>query len=153
MYSTSFNPPLRYVVVCIANATEIIMVDAVVDTGARYTCFRANTINPMLLEKDFIHLPHRDFGGFVDGKNKTQQMRFYQYHLKQFTIGNIDMGVQDIWITFDTRISDNVLGMDILQSIDFLQYRNTGRIIFFQNKAELVKYVTNDTKYEAYREA
>ncbi|MBR1876516.1 MAG: hypothetical protein IJ805_05375, partial [Lachnospiraceae bacterium] len=28
-------------------------------------------------------------------------IRFYKYSAKQFTVGNIDMGLRDIWITFD----------------------------------------------------
>ena len=139
MFSTSFQGSLRYIVVCIANSRIVKLIDTIVDTGAVYTCYMAHTIDPELTEEDFKGNNYKDFGGFVDGKNRM--VRFYQYHLKQFTIGNIDMGEQDIWITFDKRISDNVLGMDILQAVDFLQFRNTGRICFFSNEKELVEYV------------
>ena len=44
---------------------------------------------------------------------KGESVKFYRYRLKQFTIGNIDMGPQDIWITFNERVTDIVLGMDI----------------------------------------
>ena len=44
-------------------------------------------------------------------------VRFYKYHLRQFTIGNINMKEQDIWITFDERITNIILGMDILKQI------------------------------------
>lgn len=37
---------------------------------------------------------------------------FYRCSLKQFTIGNINIGEQDIWITFGKRVTDTVLGMD-----------------------------------------
>lgn len=50
-------------------------------------------------------------GGFVKGF----PVKFYKSNLQQFTIGNIDMGEQDLWITFDMRVTDTVLGMDILQ--------------------------------------
>ncbi len=141
MFSTSFQDSLRYIVVCITNSRVISLVDTIVDTGAIYTCYMAHSIDIELTEADLQENEHRDFGGFVDGKNRM--VRFYQYHLKQFTIGNIDMGAQDIWVTFDKRISDNVLGMDILQAVDFLQFRNTGKISFFQNEAELSDYVAN----------
>lgn len=49
----------------------------------------------------------------VDGVS----VRFYKHHLQQFTIGNIDMGEQDIWITFDKRVTDIILGMDILKQV------------------------------------
>lgn len=38
---------------------------------------------------------------------------FYRCSLKQFTIGNINIGEQDIWITFGKRVAETVLGMDI----------------------------------------
>lgn len=44
-------------------------------------------------------------------------MKFYKLPLWQFTIGNIDMGEQDIWITFDEKITDIILGMNILGQI------------------------------------
>lgn len=40
-----------------------------------------------------------------------------EVQLGQFTIGNIDMSQQNIWITFDERITDIILGMDILKQI------------------------------------
>lgn len=141
MFSTSFHDSLRYIVVCLTIHHTIKAVETIIDTGAIYTCYMAHSIDPEMTESDVSDHIHKDFGGFVDGKNRV--VRFYQYPLKQFTIGNIDMGAQNVWITFDKRISDNVLGMDILQSIDFLQFRDTGRISFFQNKAELAEYVAN----------
>lgn len=64
MFSTSFKSPLRYVVVCIANFGEVTLCDAVIDTGARYTCFQANLINPRLQEKDLLQNDCRNLGGF-----------------------------------------------------------------------------------------
>ena len=52
-------------------------------------------------------------GGFVKGL----PVIFYKCSLKQFTIGNLDMGKQVIWITFDQRVTDTVLGMDILKQV------------------------------------
>ena len=49
-----------------------------------------------------------------------------------------------VWITFDERISDNVLGMDILNKLAILQYDNTNEMLLFADKAELQKYVINE---------
>ena len=68
-------------------------------------------------------------------------MKFYEYTVKQFTIGTIDIGERAIWITFDSRISDNVLGMDILKSVAYLQYENSNELIFFKDRQELKAYV------------
>lgn len=45
---------------------------------------------------------------------KGEYLKFYRLSLQQFTIGNIN---QDIWITFDERITDIILGMDILKQV------------------------------------
>lgn len=52
-------------------------------------------------------------GGFVEG----EYLKFYKLPLKQFTIGDINMGEQDIWVTFDEKITDIILGMDILKQV------------------------------------
>lgn len=61
-------------------------------------------------------------------------MKFYKYPLKQFAIGNIDMGRRDIWLTFDERITDIILGMDILKQMMILNSYN--RRIYFRKDAE-----------------
>ena len=99
MYSTSFHSSFRYVVVCLAVHRAVKAVETIVDTGAVYTCYMAHSIDPDLAESDLQENTHKDFGGFVDGNSRV--VRFYQYQLKQFTIGNIDMGPQSIWVTFD----------------------------------------------------
>ena len=48
----------------------------------------------------------------------------------QFTIGNIDLGKQNLWITFDQRVTDTVLGMDILQQIIFIANPYNKKIYF-----------------------
>lgn len=40
------------------------------------------------------------------------------------------MGEQDIWITFDERVTDTVLGMDILQQVIFTANLYNKRIYF-----------------------
>ena len=39
------------------------------------------------------------------------------YHVNQFAIGTVDLGERDIWITFDDRVSDDLLGMDNLSDV------------------------------------
>ena len=65
-------------------------------------------------------------GGFVKGL----PVKFYKYSLNQFTIGNIDLGEQSLWITFDEMITDTVLGMDILQQIIFTANPYNKKIYF-----------------------
>ncbi len=67
---------------------------------------------------------------FISGFVKGSVVTFYRIHLRQFTIGNIDMGEQDIWITFDDRVTDAVLGMDILKQVMMITNPYDQRIYF-----------------------
>lgn len=141
MYSTRFDDELRYIVTCITNQSVVRMIETIVDTGAKYTCYRASFIDDHLTESDVSESPYVDIGGFVDGDKRKNAVRFYRFPVKQFTIGNIDLGGRDIWITFDERVKDNVLGMDILQSICFLQYSDSKELVFFTDRDEMKGYV------------
>ena len=127
MYSTKLNPDMqRYVAKCIVNNKGPKFVDFVVDTGAKYTCASYMSINPKLLEEDFQDAESKTIGGIVTG----QIMTIYHYHINQFTIGTVDLGERDIWITFDKRVSDDVLGMDILSDVFIFQNPEIRTLIF-----------------------
>jgi len=85
----------------------------IVDTGVRFTCCHYTSIDMNLCESKLAGNRIKFIGGFVKGT----PVKFLKCRLKQFTIGNIDMGEQDIWITFDERVTDVVLGMDILKQV------------------------------------
>jgi len=102
------------------------VVDFVVDTGAMFTCCNYTSLKTDICEVDFANREIKFLGGFVKGS----PVKFYKCRLRQFTIGNIDMGEQDIWITFDERVTDTVLGMDILQQVIFTANSYNKRIYF-----------------------
>ena len=141
MFSTNLTKN-SYVVVCIANGAVVKLVDTIVDTGAARTCYRARNIDRKLTETDVADNPHIDICGFVDKTSPENAVRFYKYPVKQFTIGTIDLGKQDIWITFDKRISDNLLGLDILQKVTFLQIANSHSLSFFDDMDDFNKFVS-----------
>ena len=80
-------------------------------------------------EKDLRGNEIKFLGGFVKGS----PVKFYKCSLKQFTIGNIDMGEQALWITFDKRVTDTVLGMDNLQQVIFTANPYNKKICFCQD--------------------
>ena len=114
MYSTRLRDD-RYYVHCVTVLNRPKVMQFLFDTGAKYTCCSFRALDDDLKEEDFSDALTKDLGGFVAGS----AMRFYQCQLKQFSIGTIDLGRQSIWITFDKRISDSVLGMDIIKDIAF----------------------------------
>lgn len=136
MYSTKLDEN-RYHATCLAVLDKVSMLELCIDTGAKYTCCSYNDINNDLQEQDFENCDFKYFGGFVEGVF----MKFYKYPVNQFTIGNIDIKQQNIWITFDNRVNDAVLGMDILKQITFLSMGNLGNLIFFKEIKELQEYV------------
>lgn len=66
-------------------------------------------------------------------------IKFYKYQLKQFTIGNIDMGEQVKWITFDKRVTDIILGMDILRNIILITNPYDKKIYFCKDKEDYIE--------------
>ena len=116
-----------------------------VDTGAVITCCEHKYIDTALNEKDLVHCEPKIIGGLVNGST----VKFYRYPLKRFTVGTIDLGKQDIWITFDARVTDIVLGMDILRQIVLIINPYNQKIYFckdardyeqsFQLMVEMVK--------------
>lgn len=113
VYSTSIEKN-RFSVKCLTVSTKnFSLQNFLVDTGAVITCCQYRFLDKNMQEKDVLEYETRIIGGLVSGSN----VKFYRYPLRQFTVGNIDMGKQDIWITFDKRVTDVILGMDILRQI------------------------------------
>lgn len=135
MYSTKLRNN-RYNIMCLAVFNNISKLVMCVDTGAMYTCCSYNDIDENLCESDFGDSDCKYLGGFVEGT----AMKFYRYKLKQFTVGNIDLGSQDIWITFDDRVSDSVVGVDILSKVTFLHIKDSSKLLFFSSVEELYNF-------------
>lgn len=46
------------------------------------------------------------------------------------------MGEQDIWVTFDDRVTDTVLGMDVLQQVIFIANPYNKKIYFCKDRED-----------------
>lgn len=128
MYSTSLKDE-RFIIDSITVLNKMRIIQFVVDTGAMFTCCNYTSFDLGLQEEELINNEKKLLGGFVKGA----PVQFYRCRLKQFTIGNIDMGEQDIWITFDGRVTDTVLGMDILKQVIFTVNPYNKKIYFCAN--------------------
>lgn len=114
-------------------------VQFLIDTGTCWTTCHYSSINKFWQESDFSGAVYTYFGGYSG--NKDFGAKHYKYHLKKFQIGDIDLGERDIWVTFDENVNENLLGLDILQDIIFLQIAKTGRFVFFKSMKELQDYI------------
>lgn len=115
MYSTKLKDE-RFSVDCIALLGRVRIVQFVVDTGAMFTCCNYKSFDKSMQKTDLKGCEVKNLGGFIEGVG----VKFYKVSLSQFTIGNIDLNKQDIWVTFDKRVREAVLGMDILQKVIFM---------------------------------
>jgi len=144
VYSTRLKDE-RFSVECIVYTEKVRIIQYVVDTGAKYTCCNYKEFDKHMKEEEFIECDTKLFGGFIEGSG----VKFYKYHVMQFTIGNIDMGEQDIWITFDKRVKETILGMDILKQITFLANADNKQICFYKDYIECKKMIIVDCGSEA----
>lgn len=127
MYSTNMKNN-RYLAECLlVSRTKYVTFERfVIDTGAKFTCCNYKIVDKALEEKQLSNCEKKLIDGFVKG----EYLKFDKFYLHQFTIGNIDMGGQYIWITFDERITDIILGMDILKQVILTTNPYNQRIYF-----------------------
>lgn len=133
MYSTKLKDE-RFIVDSIAILEKARIIQFVVDTGAKFTCCNYASFDENLCEGELAGNEIKFLGGFIKGK----PVKFYKCSLKQFTIGNIDMDRQDIWITFDERVTDTVLGMDILKQVTFTADSHGQMIHFYKDRNDYI---------------
>ncbi len=133
VYSTSIKNNRSFVECLLVSREKYISFEKfVVDTGARYTCCGHTVVDKALEESHFGSSEMKLIGGIVKG----EYLKFYKYHLRQFTIGSIDLGMQDIWITFDERITDIILGMDILKQLILILNPYNQKVYFCKDSRE-----------------
>lgn len=131
MYSTSIKDN-RYLVRCLTVDKDIKANFFIIDTGACLTCCNYSFIDNNMREEYLDNCKTKLIGGLIKG----EYVKFYKYRLKQFTIGNINMSEQYIWITFDDRVTDIILGVDILQQVILITNPYNRRMYFCKNAAD-----------------
>ncbi len=134
MYSTSIRDN-KCLVECITVLERVRTIKFIIDTGAMFTCCNYKFLDAHMKEEALKRNETKILGGFVKGL----LVIFYKCNLKQFTIGNIDMGKQDIWITFDKRVTDTVLGMDILKQVMMITNPYNQKIYFCKDAEDYNK--------------
>lgn len=95
-----------------------------------FICCNYKSFDKRLQEKDLKGCEEKCLGGFIEGVG----VKFYKVSLSQFTIGNINLKKQDIWVIFDKRVRETVLGMDILQQVIFTANPYNINIYFCKDK-------------------
>ena len=109
------------------------------DTGAIYTVIRAKNLGRNLKESDFQHFETKTLSGVVSGG----YFNVYKLSVTQFNIGGINLGQQDIWVSFND-LSDDVLGLDLLGTIAFMYNNMDNRLTIFNNYYELKNFILQE---------
>ena len=99
----------------------------------------ALSIDPNLTEEDFKGCEKTTLKGLIDDNELA--VTAYKYMVTDFYFGNIHIGAVNIKIVFDDRITDNVVGMDVISRITRLGIANTDKIYFFKDRSELADHI------------
>lgn len=108
-----------------------------VDTGACYTSCTSESIDVNLRESDFAgKLKPVMFGGYGTIAGTVH----YEYKVNNFLVGNIDLGEQVVYVTFDKKIDTNLLGIDLLQKLTLFQLKDSERLLIADNVVGVVDF-------------
>jgi len=123
--------------------SSIDIVQSVVDTGAILTCYTAGSLRNLKDINSIKMHKCRNIRGF--GGEEVNSVKIYNYNVSNFILGSLNIGEQSIWLTFDERVEDNVLGMDILSQVSFLQRQKDNVMLFCKDDNELFEHAFGKT--------
>lgn len=109
----------------------------VYDTGCQKTIFVAKDLGISL--SDVGPTTARPIHGLF----KDRSCNVYEYYLRDFAIGNVFLGPQNVCVIFDEYTTDNLIGYDILKQINRASIANSNQEILFKTEAELRAYFGN----------
>jgi len=121
---------------------RIKFISAIYDTGAKYSCFCASNVYSAIKENNMLNKETKIISGFVGG----EAAKFYRIPVDRLAVGNIDLGQQHIWITFDENVTTNVIGYDIISQVARTSLLKSGEECFFSTNEELFQYVVEKVK-------
>ena len=126
--------------------SKFVRFSALYDTGAQISVFTAVSIDPDLSEDDFKESRTTNLKGLINDDDLS--IVGYSCKIPDFYFGNIHISYVDALITFDERVTDNLVGMDVINRITRLGIANTDKILFFKDYQELSEYVNSHDEGE-----
>lgn len=133
----------RYIATC-TTLDNISFIEAIIDTGAMCTVFEAKLIDSKINENSINYTDKKQIGGFID---TLKPIEIFKIKVRKLVIESIILNDVYIWITFDNRVSDNIIGMDILEHLNLLQIADTNKLSIYSKKEELLNNINSQTKY------
>lgn len=111
----------------------------VFDTGAMYTCI------PEAQLQNVKAILYKGVSYHIAGSVSTEIYEMFEASSEKVKVGDIDIGPQTIYVIKDTRVTNAVLGMDLLSQLDFthsalynkINIRRPSDRIFIANTADI----------------
>ena len=130
----------------IGSNSKFVKVSALYDTGAQTSVFTAVSIDPSLTEDDFKESGTTNLTGLINDDDLS--IVAYSCKIPDFYFGNIHISYVEALVTFDDRVTDNLVGMYVINRITRLGIANTDKILFFKDYQELSEYVNSHDEGE-----
>lgn len=121
-------------------STKTHTLDFIADTGANFTVIPARELRmPQELEAKFAK--SQNYIRLL-GLLPSEPTYAYAYVVNHFIVGSVDLGMQVVWVSFDPRMSELLLGMDILQHVNFSYDKLTNLLTIHENNDYLIRSQT-----------
>ena len=150
------NSGNSYKVKCMLNKDPYSTISFYVDTGSDITVVNGDALGYLVDNNQIINDTPKEnikiIGGIVlDKENNSQYTAIvYKYHVSSFTLHEdvVLYGV-DIWVVFDKKFTNNLLGVDILHKLLYLNNPMSDSLVFFNTfvdngNKEFVDYLVGD---------
>jgi hypothetical protein len=110
------------------------------DTGAQNTCLSARDIGIRLTEEEFIKEFNPTFRFEGTGIDDSSSVIFYQIMVEDFSVEGEHLGVVPIYISFDKNYSKRLLGLDLLNLLNY-SIDNDGRTLEISQTKMLAEHI------------
>lgn len=120
----------------------------VFDTGAKFTAIQDVSIKIRNLNATNIFYTGEDkmLSGFVSSGDRNNKLKysilFHKVIVSKLSISNIVFNNIPIWVTFDKRATNDVLGMNIISKL--YTFIGDGEVYITNNRNELIEFMKND---------
>ncbi len=112
------------------------------DPGAQNTCIAASDIDDELTEEGFIKEFKPQYRFIATGIDDESEITYYPIMVDDFYIEEVRLGSVPIFITFDERFSKRLLGLNLLNLINY-EVNNDMRIIRLSQTQRLREHIEN----------
>ena len=138
VFKTSLDNNRIYVPFVIDDNSVPVKLKGIIATGSKFTCV------PMSVLHNSVDLQYTGERELIRLHRVPELVNINQVCIPSFTIGNVHLGQQYIYVTNEPSVNECTIGMDILSQVDFV-WSAVGKVLGLR-KVELksTNIVTNE---------